>query len=303
MRISTAAAQQSALLDLMKSQRESFEANQQLSTGKKAPDLKGYGYDVESIMSARNAMTRTQGYIDGARRLENRLSLQDQALLELSEVAKELRVALTTAEASFLMTDVESLFERAVAALNTTLSGSYIFGGTRTDTEPFTADTLADLQAAPGIGDLFQNSGRRQEMLIDVNQTVEVGPLASDIATELMGVFERIADFDQGPNGPFDGMPDATQQAFLTTEIQNAISAFDTINALTAENGETQARIERQIETHIERIDYFQLLVSDLEDVDMAEAATRLTQAQNAIQVSAATFSQLSQLSLLPYIR
>ena len=303
MRISTAAANQSALLDLLRSQRDQFEASQQLSTGKKAPDLKGYGRDVEAIMSARSTLTRTEGYIDGARRLENRLKVQDQALNQIADAAKDLRIAMTSSEVSFMMNDVQAIFQRVLGAVNTSFSGSYIFGGTRTDAEPFTGKTISDLQGAAALGDLFQNSGRKQEILIEENQTVEVGPLANEIVGELLGIIERIADFDQGPDGPFDGMPTATQQAFLQAEIQNAIAAFDDITDLTATNGQLQQRVERQITTHIERVDYLRELISDFEDVDMAAAASRLTAAQNAIQVSAATFTQLSNLSLLPFLR
>lgn len=303
MRISTAAANQSALLDLLKSQRDQFEASQQLSTGKKAPDLKGYGRDVEAIMSARSTLIRTEGFIDGARRLENRLKVQDQALNQIADAAKDLRVAMTSSEVSFMMNDVQAIFDRVLGAVNTSFSGSYIFGGTRTDSKPFTGETIADLQGAAAIGDLFQNSGRKQVIQIEEGQTLDMGPLGSEIAEELFAIIERITDFDQGANGPFDGMPTPAQQTFLQTEIQNAIAVFDDITDLTATNGQLQQSVERQITTHIERVDYLRELISDFEDVDMAEAASRFTAAQNAVQVSAATFSQLSNLSLLPFLR
>jgi flagellar hook-associated protein 3 FlgL len=123
------------------------------------------------------------------------------------------------------------------------------------------------------------------------------------VTAGLMGVFERLADFDQGPNGPFNGPMSAAQQAFVQTEIANVIDAFDTINDAMGENGSKQARIEASIRGHQARSDYLAEMIAGLEDADMAEAATRLTQAQTAVEVSAATFSSLSQVSLLPFLR
>ncbi|GGE29834.1 flagellin [Marinicauda pacifica] len=303
MRISTQAASQSALMDLMRAQRDAFEAREQYSTGKRAPDLKGYGHEAETILAARGALERNESFNSAAKRLDNRLSIQNLALEEISGAVKDLREALTTGDATYMMTEVEESFDRIRAALNTKSNGSYIFGGTRTDTPPFNANSLADLQAAAAIGDVFDNSDRKQTMLIDEDTTVDVGPLASDFATDIMRVFERIADFDAGPNGPFDGPVDAAQQAFLRTEIANTVQAFEQINSETARNGAMQQRIEGEITAQGDRKNYLTQFVEDVEGVDVAGAVTRFQQAQNAIQVSAATFSTLSQVSLLNFLR
>lgn len=304
MRISTAAASQSALMDLMKAQRDAFDARDQLSTGKKAADLKGYANSAETIMTARAAQVRAEGFIEANERLASRLQVQDLAYRDLSDAASELRQALTTTEGTALMNNVQAAFDKVVSALSTKFAGSFVFSGVRTDSAPVTASTLAELQAAaPDVSAVFQNADRRQTAQIDGETVIEVNRTASDVAGDLMAVFERLADFDQGPNGPFDGPMNATQQAFIQTEISNVIDAFDTINDAMAENGSKQARIEASIRGHQGRSDYLTQMIADLEDADMAEAATRLTQAQTAVEVSARTFASLSQVSLLPFLR
>ncbi len=304
MRISTAAASQSALMDLMKSQREAFDAREQLSSGKKAADLKGYANSAETIMTARAAQVRADGFIDANKRLASRLEVQNLAYRELSDAASELRTALTTTEGTALMNDVRAAFDKVVSALSTKFAGAFVFSGVRTDSPPLNASTLAELQvAAPDVSAVFENADRRQTAQIDGETVLEVNRTASEVAGGLMAVFERLADFDQGPNGPFDGPMDATQQAYVQTEIANVIDAFDTINDAMAENGSKQARIEASIRGHQERSDYLTQMIADLEDADMAEAATRLTQAQTAVEVSARTFASLSQVSLLPFLR
>lgn len=302
MRISTQAASQSALMDLMRAQRDSFQAREQLATGKKAPDLKGYGNAAETILTARAAQNRAETYIGANERLANRLQVQDLAYRELSDAADHLRQALTTADGTALMVQVEEAFDRVVGALNTKFAGSFVFSGARTDAGPISAQTLADLQAAvPDTSAVFTDPGRRQTARIDEDTVIDVNRTAEEVAGGVMAVFERIADFNGSE--PFDGAITDTQQAFLRTEIANVISAFETINNAMGENGAKQARIDATILSHKGRSDYLTEMIAGVEDADMAEAASRFQQAQTAVDVSARTFASLSQVSLLPFLR
>ncbi|XBQ16599.1 MAG: flagellin [Oceanicaulis sp.] len=304
MRISTQAAAQSALVDLMKAQREAYDAREQLSTGKKAPDLKGYANAAETIMTARAAKVRTDTFTAANERLANRLEVQDLAYRELSDAATELRTALTTADGTQLMSKVRESFDRVVGALSTKFSGSFVFSGVRTDAAPLNANTLADLQAAvPDVSAVFEDPGRRQTARIDEDTSIDVNRTAEEVVGGLMAVFERLADFHDGPDGPFDGPMTDAQQTYVRSEITNVIAAFETINDAMGENGSKQARIEATIQSHKDRADYLQEMIAGLEDADMAEAASRLTQAQTAVEVSARTFASLSQVSLLPFLR
>lgn len=304
MRISTQAASQSALMDLMKSQRDSFDAREQLSTGKKAPDLKGYGNAAETILTARGAQVRGESFVNSNERLANRLQVQDLAYREMSDAVDTLRTALTTADGTALMTQVRESFDRVSGALNTKFAGSFVFSGSRTDAAPINADSLADLQAAaPDTSAVFTDPGRRQTARIDEDTTIDVNRTAEEVAGGIMAVFERLADFDAGPDGPFDGPITADQQNFLRAEIANVIGAFETINDAMGENGSKQARIDSAIQSHKDRNDYLTQMIAGIEDADMAEAATRFQQAQTAVDVSARTFATLSQVSLLPFLR
>ncbi|HCR65980.1 MAG: hypothetical protein CMH90_00995 [Oceanicaulis sp.] len=303
MRISTQAASQAALMDLMRAQREAYDARDQLASGKKAPDLKGYANTAETIISARAAQQRSESFATSNSRIMNRLEIQDLAYQELSQAATDLRTALTTNDGSFMMDKVQEVFDQASAALNMRFNGSYVFGGVRTDALPFTADTIADLQAAaPDVSAMFDNAARRQTTMIEETITIDINSTASEVGTDLMASIERIADFNAGPDGPFDGQITENQQAFLETELANIIAAFDTINVAMAENGSRQKQVENATTGHEKRSDYLTIMVAGIEDADMAEAATRFQQAQTAVQVSAQTFSTLSQISLLNYL-
>jgi len=304
MRISTAAVQQSALMDLMRAQRDLAESGAQVSSGKKGPDFKTYGFQAETITATRAAKARAESYASSLSRLEDRLAVQDIALEELSDVATELRTTLTTTDGTFMLNDVQALFERAKQALNTrSANGGFVFGGTRSDAEPFTADTLADLTAAPSAASLFENSSRIPSVRTDDATTLEIGFLADDVGAQLMESIRQVALFDAGPNGPFAGQVSPAQQTFLQNEIQNVITAFDRINERQAENGALQKSIETRVRGYELEADFFETVIADIEEVDVAEAATRFQQAQTAVQVSAQTFAILSETSILPFLR
>tara|TARA_R110002073_G_scaffold5168_2_gene32378 strand:+ start:3341 stop:4255 length:915 start_codon:yes stop_codon:yes gene_type:complete len=302
-RISTYGASQSALLDLMRAQQSLFQAQQELSTGKKGADLKGVGYQAETIAASRGALSRSHAFEEAAVRSGIRLEAQNIALERLSDSVGELRSVMTSKNGDFIMQEVTDAFYGAVNALNSQHLGAYMFGGTRDDTKPLTVSTLADLAALPAVADAFQNNDLEPTVQVDQNTTVTVGRLASDIATDIMASFKRIAEFEAGPNGPFaDPMTDA-QQAFVVGELQNIVAAQDGIISVVGMNGVMQAQIESSQQSQKDRQDFLTGMISDIEDVDMAEAATRFQTAQNVLDVSAKTFASLTQVSLLTFLR
>ena len=302
-RISTYGASQSALLDLMRAQQSLFQAQQELSTGKKGADLKGVGYQAETIAASRGALSRSHAFEEAAVRSGIRLEAQNIALERLSDSVGELRSVMTSKNGDFIMQEVTDAFYGAVNALNSQHLGAYMFGGTRDDAKPLTVSTLADLAALPAVADAFQNNDLEPTVQVDQNTTVTVGRLASDIATDIMASFKRIAEFEAGPNGPFtDPMTDA-QQAFVVGELQNIVAAQDGIISVVGMNGVMQTQIESSQQSQKDRQDFLTGMISDIEDVDMAEAATRFQTAQNVLDVSAKTFASLTQVSLLTFLR
>ncbi|WP_203292880.1 flagellin [Maricaulis parjimensis] len=302
-RISTYAANQSALMDLMRAQKNMFDAQQQLSSGKLATDLKGIGYQAESLSASRAALERAKSYEEAAMRTGARLEAQNIALEQMGDAVSNLRTSVTSKEGDYIMHQVREAFYEITNALNTKHSGVYLFGGTRSDVTPVNVSNLSDLVPLASANDVFENNQRTPVVQLDQGYTLDVGMLASDVGGEVMAAFKRIADFDAGANGPFASPLTAAQDAFLTSEIQNVITALDNLYVRVGENGSKQTQVENLKNSHVDRQDFLTLMISDIEDADMAEAANRFQQAQTAVDVSAVTFSTLNDVSLLPYLR
>ncbi len=302
-RVSTFAANQNALLDLMKAQKSLFDAQKQLTTGKLATDLKGVGHQAETLSATRSALQRAEAFEQAAVRTEARLETQDIAMGQMADAITDLRLAVTSKDGDYTMLQVREAFYKVSNALNMKHAGTYVFGGTRTDVPPVQTNDINDLVGMGTANEAFVNNDRRPQVQLDQNLIMDTGMLASDVGGEIFDSFKRIADFDAGANGPFAQPLTAQQETFLNGEIQNVITALDNMYTKIGENGVAQANVETLKNSHADRQTFLQKMLSDLEDVDMAEAATRFQQAQTALDVSAKTFSSLSQVSLLQYLR
>ncbi len=81
------------------------------------------------------------------------------------------------------------------------------------------------------------------------------------------------------------------------------VAAQNGIISVVGMNGVMQSQLESAQRSQKDRQDFLAGMVSDIGDVDMAEAATRFQTAQNVLDVSARTFASLTQVSLLPFLR
>jgi flagellar hook-associated protein 3 FlgL len=302
-RISTAANYNSALLNILSAQNRQTEAQNQVSTGKVATDLKGYGVKADALTAARSLKARIDTHIDNAKSLSATLSIQDQALGQLSSATKDTRDAIAeavaTGNAAGLMETLQGKLGEAADALNTQFQGRYLFSGAETATRPFAATNMTDLTAAPTVADLFANDGVKAVDRLDDNLTVETGVLASDVASPLMAALKAVQALDSGPLGPLSGALTTAQSDALTAMLTSFDGAFDTVNNAVAKNGELQNRVETIQGALTDRQAALKGMIGDVVDVDMADAVSRLQLAQVALQASGQVFATLNNTSLL----
>ncbi|RMD86452.1 MAG: hypothetical protein D6807_09660, partial [Alphaproteobacteria bacterium] len=224
----------------------------------------------------------------------------------VADAARSLQQAVVTAvgqeDTTGLMANLDQAFTIAVSALNTRINGNFIFGGARTDQPPVTVSTLSDLQALALSSDAFANDQTVRSAFIAEGTDIKFGQLADGVASEIFASFKRIADFDAGPSGPLSGKLTAAQRAFLETEIGNIESAVQQIQSAQVKNGLASNRLDVADAQHESTQLFLESLVSDIEDVNLAEAASRLNQDQVALQASFEALRTLGQLSLLNFL-
>lgn len=306
--VSTNAQSQFLLAQLMQAENAVNTSEQQVSSGKIAGDYTGFGDKTALLEASQSALNRTTGYQSATQLALNQANMQDSQLTQLSDLSGKLRQLLTSAvgnnDGTTLMNQAEGIYDQVVQILNAQdANGNYIYGGNNSNTPPVTATNLSQLAGLAQVSDAFANGTKGASVRVADGKTVQVGMLASDIATNLMQTFKDLADFNNGPNGNFGPGLTNAQSAFLTGELPVAISAAQSVNNSAAANGTVYNELQDAQNQQQSMSTLYQGFVSNLQDVDMASAITKLNQNQTALQAAMQVTSQIGQISLLNYLK
>ncbi len=305
-RVSSAMIPMSSLQDLSKAQRTLVEAARQSSAQTKSNDLKGYGREAQTLVSAERLVSRTEGFIATSRELKTRMELQDVAIGRAADVVAQLREDLFQniglERGDGVRSQLEEAFSVLKDSMNTTLGGRYLFGGVLNDRAPVTVASLADLAANP-LSTAMEQGAEAQVLRVEENRTVQAGLVAPNVIDEALGAIKRLAEIDEGADGPFGGALTPTQKAALQTELANLDAAFDKILEAQSENGRLLQDVDSSSERQQARLDSLNSAVGEIVEVDLAEVAVRLNQAQFAYEASANVFNTIRGLTLLNYLR
>ena len=306
-RVSTSFAMKMATSDFLRAQIRQVEAQQHVATGKRATDLKGFGRDATTLTAARTVQARVNAFIDNSHVLVGRLETQNLSLDRFREVVDNVRgtVASSVAagRADTMMIELNGWFGQAAQSLNTRHEGSHIFAGGRIDTRPVEVDDLAELAALPTIADAFHNDDSVPTSRLDESTIAVSGTLASDVGTEFFTIMRDIQEYHTGPNGPLNGTLNPTQMSFLQDKMAELALAHDNATGRAAANGLVQRRVEDAVETQEARAVTLKGFIAGVADVDMAEALSRLQQAQVGLQASAYAINALKSSSLLELLQ
>jgi len=305
-RVSSAMIPMSALADLGKSQSALVEAARQSSAQTKAEDLKGYGREAQTLVSAERLVARTEGFLATSRELRTRMELQDVAIGRAADIVSQLRedlfqnIGLERGEG--VRSQIEQAFSVLKDAMNTTIGGRYLFGGVLNDRPPVTADSVSDLAANP-LNTAIEQDAESQMLRIEENRTVKAGLVADDIITDALAAIKRLAEVDEGALGPFGGDLTLPQKTALEAELANLDAAFDKILDAQSENGRMLHDVDAATDRQKARMESLNGAIGEIVNVDLAEVAIRLNQAQFAYEASANVFNTIRNLTLLNYLR
>ena len=303
-RISDIGMQQMLLQGFQRTQGAAQTSQIQLSSGKEFQTYGGYGADALRLLSAEGVFTRATAYENAGQIALTRLETQEASLTTIAEGIAEARQSfvqtLATGNAELLLPGLEATAQRILSALNVQLGGVYVFGGDGGTAPPVAAGTLADLAAAPSIPGLF-NEGARMTLAVEEGVNIDGGPLASDVAQDLLIELQDLANAP-GVLGPFQGNLTPAQRNYLVGKV----AIFDQLAADLHQdlgvNGVGQKQAADSVQRNQQRRDMAEIVVSEIEDIDIAEVISRLNQDQIAIEASGRALAQANQLSLLNYI-
>jgi len=192
----------------------------------------------------------------------------------------------------------------AVENMNARYNGQYIFAGGQVDTRPVTATQLTDLTTPPAIiANFFQNDAFKAQAKLDDSTSITTGNLASDIGTNFLTQLQTFEQFNQGPNGPFQGQMTAAQKTFLEGQLSSWDQVRSDVTDIAARNGNNAKRVDTVSSDLGNRTDSLAGMISDITDADMGAAAAALQQAQLSVQAAAYVFQGLQNSSLINLLK
>ncbi len=328
-RVSTAGNYQSALLNLMTAQNQQNDAQNRVSTRKIATDMAGFGRGAESLTALKATQSRVQGFLDTGDAVAARLESQDLALNRIGDAITNTRAAisgvLSSDSANVLMLELQGQFQSVQNGLNAQHQGKFLFAGANNSAAPVTVANLAELSAAPSVAATFGNDNLAPTSRLSESASIRTGYLASDVGTAIFQIFRDLQKFQEGnavtitdagpppatttytpdpdPAKRLTGKPDEAVKSFLTAQLKRLDAAGSGVLDTISRNGSLQKQVETTNASHAAQIASLEDMVSKKTDADLAQAITDLQLSQVAVQASAQVISQLSQVSLLNYLR
>jgi flagellar hook-associated protein 3 FlgL len=307
-RVSTIGNYSAILQNIMSAQQKQVEAGAQVSSQKNGSDLKDYAKNAETLTAMRSTQSRLAVYQQQNTLITAKLSTQDTALNQVGDASEGVRQAIADAlasgDGSSLMQTLQGQFSNAVQGMNTRYDGKYVFSGGQIDTPAVSASAMSDLTAtANPISSFFHNDSYKAKAKLDDATSVTTGVLASDIGTSMMTAFKTIQTFQEGGSGPFSGQLTTAQTSFLQAQLATWDTVTSGVTTITGRNGLTQAQVTSAKTDLTAQSTTLSGMVSDITDVNMADAVSRLELAQTSLQAAAQVFQTLQATSLVNILK
>jgi flagellar hook-associated protein 3 FlgL len=305
MRISTAQIANQGVNSLLDRQTDLAKTQLQLATGYRINAPSDDVLGTTQVLALQKVMDTHKQYVDNAGVAEHRLQQEEIALtqgVDLLQRIRELAVQadnpnLGASEVAMLAPEVRELLDSMVNLANSTdADGEYIFAGYNVDSTPF---AVVENPAGSGLYDYNYNgdSGQRNIQIGSTRQ-VAVGDPGDTVFANVpttagtQSIFETLEQFALD-------LENNTVTGNTPADMDLAIDHFATI--LSRVGGRLNA-IDSQRGLNEDIILNSQTTMSDVRDLDYAEAASRLNQQLLGLEAAQKSFARIQNISLFSYI-
>ena len=277
------------------------EAQARVTSGKRLQAASDDPTAAMQVMTSDSSLRALDQYRTNVQRASSRVSIEDSVLQKIGDLltrAKELGVSQTGSTATaqtraVANAEIQQLFQEIVQLGNTKFGNEYMFGGDQSQTQPFTwtgaGATLDYTSTAP--------TGTRKVEISD-GQTMSI---ALDGSQLLLGT--GVLDAMKALSAALDPASPTYGSQGIGTAMQSLDAAFDSVQTLV---GTVGAR-GKQIDSTQANLDAFKTNLttfkSNLQDVDIEQAVTELTNRQVAYQAAMLATTKVMGLTLTDYLR
>lgn len=295
MRISSSYRYDSMGSQISTSYAKVYSAQQQIITGKRFQKGSEDPIGSAQVVSMTSVMNRVKQLDTNLKTAKEYVSLTETSLGEVGTLLNKARTlaiqggnAGLDAEArTALSSEVKSIQDRLVSLGNTQNSQKqFIFAGQNSGSKPFTVDPTGNLTYA----------GDSNPILVEVRPGET---MKSDMDNPGQFFKDTFAALEHLKNSLISG----NTNELSNTDLKAIQKATEQVNMARGDAGVKLQTIEKQTELNQTRIDDLTKRISDVQDVDMAEAVTAYQQADNAYRAALQTFSMAQTTNLMDYLK
>lgn len=315
-RIGTFTSQQQILNATLQTQARYAETELQVATGKRSQTFGGLGVDATRLTNLKNEISQSEQFIKNIDNVMKRLDLMEFGLEQIDGFAREMRSIIRAslngdaANTNNLQEVAQQFLDQITEIMNLRDDSRYLFAGGKTDTQPvdlgngvYTAPAGPPFDATPDLG-YYQGDTTISEVRIDDNVVVQYGISANESAFEKI-----IRALDHVAQTTFTDPITAAEKTMLNDAITALTEAVEdngadkTVGELAADVVLDIRFLDSQRDKHQQYINFTTETVADIENVDTAEAVTRLNFQQVQLQASYELIARVGTLSLANFLR
>lgn len=282
---------------MLMTQTRTRVAQAQISSGKLGERFQDLAPDVERLIDTKDILKQNQQFQKNITLTDKKLIAMESAvdgLIDLATRAKTLALQRINDPNTFpgmMEGEFEALLDQSVANLNDDIEGRFLFGGSQTSRPPVVLDPAF---IAFGTADTTYYQGDTISLSTRVDIDVEV---ETTMIADLSG-FQALI-------GGLRGLMEADvidDEPMLENSLGLINQAIDSMADYQADLGVRQNQLDRINSAHTDAEIYLQVRISEIEDVDLTEAITRLSRDQILLESAMATIGRLSRMTLAEYL-
>lgn len=300
MRIGTLNMFQQGVDAMLERQTDVFRTQQQLSSGKRVNSPSDDPAAAAQLVGLSDSLDVTRQYQRNIDFIRSRLQLEDSSLAAVGDAlqrARELAVqGLNDTNGAEVRTgmakEIRQILDQVIGLANRTdAAGEFLFGGFQGQSAPFSGDGTGNFSYAGDQGQRLVQVGAARQIAdgdsgLDVFMKIPaVGGGYEDVFTTL---YNLATDLEaNAPNG---------------ASLEQIDNAMDNILGVRATVGARLNAVEREETSNVALIEQLENTRSIIEDLDYAEAASRLNQQSITLQAAQQAFVKIQNLNLFNFL-
>ncbi|MBE6055225.1 MAG: flagellar hook-associated protein 3 [Clostridium sartagoforme] len=331
MRITNQMMSKSFLRDLNRNQNYMKKLNDQLTSGKEIRRPSDNPFKVARSMQLNRDIGANTQYNENIKDATNWLDTTDTALEQLGNSLQRFRELMVSAgnaaygsdEKKAIRDELNEKVNEITQILNSSFDGKYIFGGTKVSSKPVSSSRNIDtgnnsmnlsgeegeILSLDNLDESVQNQINmiNQKLNVEVSQgvTMEYSVSATDLLLfkDKNGVNVNVMDLLKNITDDI-ASPDPDKSSKITNEyLKTMDETITNLLRIRAEVGAKQNRMDSAADQNDEQNFNLTDILSQTEDIDVAEKNIEATVAQSVYMASLQVSAKIIQPSLLDFLR